>query len=408
MSFRAGLPAERSQSWRLAAADGQMACIVHLYLDWVLSGDRSLLDDLWPAARRALEFCWIPGGWDADRDGVMEGVQHNTMDVEYYGPNPQMGSWYLAALRAAEELALVAGDETFATECRRLFGSGSRWLDEHLFNGAYYRHEVRPVRQADDIAEGLRHRSMGSADTEDPDLQLGDGCLVDQLVGQYAAEIVGLGGLLDPEHVATALGSVHRRNFLRDFSHHFNHMRSFVLGDEAGVLMCTYDAGRRPARPFPYFNEVMTGFEYTAATGLLQVGAVDEGLEIIRAIRDRYDGARRNPFDEAECGHHYARAMSSWSAFAAWNDIRYHAPTATLTVGPRPGRGRSFWSTGSAFGTWQPALPDGSDGSAGTLRVVRGDLRLDQLVVDGTRHPYAGETLLGGAAWVVPSGGQQR
>jgi non-lysosomal glucosylceramidase len=205
--------------------------------------------------------------------------------------------------------------------------------------------------------------------------------------------------------VAAALRSVHRRNFLRDFSHHFNHMRSFVLGDEAGVLMCTYDAGRRPARPFPYFNEVMTGFEYTAATGLLQVGAVDEGLEIIRAVRQRYDGARRNPFDEAECGHHYARAMASWSAFAAWNDIRYHAPTATLTVGARPGRGRSFWSTGSAFGTWEPA---GLDGAAGTLRVVRGDLRLDQLVVDGTSHSYAGENLGGGAAWVVPPGGPAR
>lgn len=399
MSFRAGLPAEHSQGWRLAAADGQMACIVHLYLDWTLSGDRALLDELWPAARRALEFCWVPGGWDADRDGVMEGVQHNTMDVEYYGPNPQMGSWYLAALRAAEELALVVGEQAFADECRRLFSSGSAWLDEHLFNGSYYRHEVRPVRAGETIADGLRHRSMGSSDTEHPDLQLADGCLVDQLVGQYAADVVGLGGLLDREHVATALASVHRRNFLRDCTHHFNHMRSFVLGQEAGVLMCTYDPDRRPARPFPYFNEVMTGFEYTAATGLLQAGAVDEGLEIIRAVRDRYDGARRNPFDEAECGHHYARAMASWSALATWNDIRYDAPTATLIVGDRPGRGRSFWSTGSAFGTWEP---DDGEGCGGTVRVVHGDLRLDDLVVDGMTHRYEGVNLGGGAAWTVP------
>jgi non-lysosomal glucosylceramidase len=383
MSFRAGLPVEKSRSWDLAAADGQMACIVHLYLDWVLSGDESLLAELWPAARRSLEFCWVSGGWDADRDGVMEGVQHNTMDVEYYGPNPQMGSWYLAALRAAEELARVVGDEEFASYCRSLFESGSRWLDEHLFNGSYYRHEVRPVTGTDQIAPGLRHRSMGSADTKDPDLQLADGCLVDQLVGQYASTLTGLGDLLDPDHVRSALGAVWQRNFRHDFTHHFNHMRSFVLGDEAGVLMATYDEGQRPERPFPYFNEVMTGFEYTAATGLLQVGAVEEGREIIRAIRDRYDGARRNPFDEAECGHHYARAMASWSAFAAWNDISYHAPTATLTVGQRADRGRSFWSTGSAFGTWQP---DDSGASLGTLEVVHGELLLEALVVDGIGH----------------------
>ncbi|SEQ87708.1 GH116 family glycosyl-hydrolase [Microlunatus flavus] len=399
MSFRTGLPAEKSQSWRLAAADGQMACVVHLYLDWMLGGDRALLEELWPGARRALEFCWVEGGWDADRDGVMEGVQHNTMDVEYYGPNPQMGSWYLAALCAAEELARVVGEEDFADECRRLFTSGSRWLDEHLFNGDYYRHEVRPVPAGGTIAEGLRHRSMGSSDTEDPDLQLADGCLVDQLVGQYAADVVGLGPLLDPGHVATALAAVHRRNFRHGFTHHANHMRSFVLGEESGVLMCTYDPGRRPTRPFPYFTEVMTGFEYTAATGLLQVGAVEEGLEIVRAVRDRYDGARRNPFDEAECGRHYARAMASWSAFAAWNDIRYSAPTATLTVGDRPGRGRSFWSTGAAFGTWEPG---GADTSLGTLTVVHGELPLDRLVVDGIAYPYEGVSLGGGSAWTVP------
>lgn len=400
MSFRAGLPVEKSQSWGLAAADGQMACIVHLYLDWVLSGDTTLLADLWPAARRALEFCWLAGGWDADRDGVMEGVQHNTMDVEYYGPNPQMGSWYLAGLRAAEELAAAVGDSEFASYCRELFESGSEWVDQHLFNGSYYRHEVRPVLDAALIASGLRHRSMGSADTTDPDLQLADGCLVDQLVGQYAATLVGLGDLLDPAHVQSALHAVRTRNFRRSFAHHFNHMRSFVLGDEAGVLMCSYDPDNRPTRPFPYFNEVMTGFEYTAATGLLQTGATDEGREIIRAIRDRYDGAKRNPFDEAECGHHYARAMASWSAFAAWNGISYNGVTATLTIGAGPAVRRCFWSSGSAYGTWETSE---DDEAVGTLRVVGGQLRLARLDVDGTSYRPPVDVLTTGTPWTVSS-----
>jgi non-lysosomal glucosylceramidase len=398
MSFRAGLPLDKSQSWGLAAADGQLACIVHLYLDWMLSGDQSLLTELWPAARRALEFCWIPGGWDADRDGVMEGVQHNTMDVEYFGPNPQMGSWYLAALRAAEEMSAAAGDAEFASYCHKLFESGSGWLDDNLFNGSYYRHEVRPVLDADEIAPGLRHRSMGSADTAHPDLQLADGCLVDQLVGQYAATLTGLGDLLDPDHVRSALQAVRTRNFRPSFAAHFNHMRSFVLGDEAGVLMCTYDQDRRPERPFPYFNEVMTGFEYTAATGLLQVGELPDGLEIIRAIRARYDGARRNPFDEAECGHHYARAMASWSAFATWNDISYSGVSATLSVGADKEPGQRFWSTGSACGTWLA----GQDGG-GTLEVIAGRLPLRHLELGGQSHEPPAEVLSAGASWTVGS-----
>src|SRR5206468_1080952 len=122
------------QIWENAAADGQMGCIIKLYRDWQLLGDMDWLKKLWPSAKRALEFAWIPGGWDADRDGVMEGVQHNTFDVEFYGPNPLTGIYYLGALRAAEEMARVVGDAASAAEYRRLFESGSKWIDAHLFN----------------------------------------------------------------------------------------------------------------------------------------------------------------------------------------------------------------------------------------------------------------------------------
>ena len=119
-----------------------MGCLMKLYRDWQLSGDDTMLRALWPKARRALEFCWIDGGWDADQDGVMEGCQHNTMDVEYYGPNPQMGAWYLGALRVAEEMAGHLGEQAFAQRCRELFERGSQWLDAHLFNGEYYYQRV--------------------------------------------------------------------------------------------------------------------------------------------------------------------------------------------------------------------------------------------------------------------------
>ncbi|TCM51532.1 GH116 family glycosyl-hydrolase [Kribbella sp. VKM Ac-2568] len=372
MSFRVGLPLENARDWRVAAADGQLGSLVKLYRDWRLSGDDELLRALWPAARRALEFCWIPGGWDADRDGVMEGCQHNTMDVEYYGPNPQMGSWYLAALRACEEMARHLGDDDLAKECRRLFDNGSAWMDEHLFNGEYYRHEIRPPASADDIAPGLRER-MGAADPTKPELQLGDGCLVDQLVGQHLAHLAQLGHLHDPQHVATTLRSVLKYNGRTGFHDHFNHMRGYVLGDESAVLMCSYPRGNRPERPFPYFAEVMTGFEHILAVGLISEGLVDEGLNVIADIRVRYDGERRNPFDEAECGHHYARAMASWGAVVTLTGFDYDGRTGVMRFAPRYPSSLHFWSTGDAFGTLT------LDGPTPVLTVREGSVRLAEI-----------------------------
>ena len=163
----------------------------------------------------------------------MEGCQHNTMDVEYYGPNPQMGLLVPGgAARGRGDGAATSATSTSRRSCRKLFDSGRAWMDEHLFNGEYYRHEIRPPASADDIAPGLRER-MGATDPTKPELQLADGCLVDQLVGQYLA----LG--CPTRHPAR---SGPRRDHpaqhpeaqrLAGFSGHFNHMRSFVLGDES-------------------------------------------------------------------------------------------------------------------------------------------------------------------------------
>ena len=134
MRFRQLLP-DGKERYHIAAADGQMGQIIHAYLDWKLSGDEAWLKTMWPRVKKAVEFAWIPGGWDANRDGVLDGVQHNTYDVEFYGPNPLCGIYYLGALRAAEEMGRAAGDDASANEYRRLFDQGSRWIDANLFRG---------------------------------------------------------------------------------------------------------------------------------------------------------------------------------------------------------------------------------------------------------------------------------
>src|SRR5205085_9055861 len=134
------------------------------------------------------------------------------------------------------------------------------------------------------------------------------------------------------------------------------HLRTYVLGDEAGLLVASYPRDDRPKSPFPYCNEVWTGIEYTAAAGMIYEGLREQGLKIIAAARDRYDGRKRNPFDEPECGHHYARAMASWAAIIALTGFHYDAIEQTMHFAAAKQNAKWFWSTGDAWGvvTQQP------------------------------------------------------
>jgi len=380
MSFRVALPIDKEHGQGKAAADGQMGCLMKLYRDWQLSGDDAALEAMWPQAKAALSFCWVEGGWDADQDGVMEGCQHNTMDVEYYGPNPQMTGWYLGALRAMEEMARYRGETAFADKCRTLFESGRAWMDAHLFNGDYYEHEIRLPDKRAVIADGL---SMGVERTRD--WQLGGACLVDQLVGQYMAHICGLGYLHDRKKVRKTLKSIHTYNFKKNMQNHMNCMRTYALQDEAATLMASYPYGKRPDKPFPYFTEVMTGFEYTAAIGMLYENQTRPALELIKAIRSRYDGRKRSPFNEAECGHHYARAMAAWAALLALTGFHYTAVEKTMTFAAKPGC--HFWSTGYAWGTCTITKQSGV--YTATLRILHGKLPFKTFRLEGK-----GETAL--------------
>lgn len=358
MHFRQLLPDGMERSG-FAAADGQMGQIIHAYLDWVLSGDRAWLESLWPRIKKAISFAWVPGGWDANRDGVMEGVQHNTYDVEFYGPNPQCGIYYLGALRACQEMAATVGDTDFSKECARLFTSGSQWIDANLFNGQYYIQQVRGYRN-DQIAPNLRS-NMGADNPEHPEYQVGKGCLVDQLVGQYLADVCGLGSLVQADNVRKTLASVARYNGKPTLYNHNSVQRTFALNDEAALVICDYATAPRPRIPFPYFAEVMTGFEYTAASLMLYAGMVPAGVKAVADIRKRYDGERRNPWDEAECGHHYARAMSAWTPVLALSGFRYRGDRQHLSIQPAATLPtfRCFWSNATGWGvftrTAQPA-----------------------------------------------------
>jgi uncharacterized protein (DUF608 family) len=355
MSHRVGLPLDingkKFQHW---AADGQMGTLIKVYREWQLSGNDEKLKEMWPFIKKAMSFAWT-GPWDKNKDGVMEGSQHNTMDINYEGPNPQMAAWYLGALKASIEMADYLNDKSFKKECEELFEKGSAWTDENLFNGEYYEQI---------IPEG--HNRIA---------QLGKGCLVDQLVGQYLAHTAGLGYVLNKKHVETTLESIMKYNWVDNFNNHTNTFRSFGLGNEAGLIMASYPHGELLDFPFPYYTEIMTGFEYSTAVHMIFEGQKENGLKVYEAIRNRFDGKKRNPFNEGEYGHRYARAMAAWAGVVAWTGFEYSAVEKSMSFTSKPGN--YFWSNGYSWGTCEV-----KDGEA-ILAVVYGQLELDSFSLDG-------------------------
>lgn len=333
------------------ALDGQMGSILRLYREWTRAGDREFLKRLWPAAKRALDFAFEYEEWDPDADGVLSGTQHNTYDVEFVGANPLSQSWYLAALQAGAEIARAVDDPEAAQRYESAFHAGRERTQERCFNGSYYEQDVGDV-------DRVRH-------------QHGRGCLSDQVIGQWYADRLDLGDVLPPDHVDSALDSVYRHNFRPDLSEHLNHGRTFALGEEAGLVLCSWPDGGEPETPFYFSEEVWTGIEYQVASHLISRGKVEKGLDLVRAVRERHDGRRRNPFNEFECGPHYARAASSWAVYEALCglqiDLREEAelPDGGDVSIPEPVNEHGFavdpaveaepfccfWITGDAWGT---------------------------------------------------------
>jgi len=353
MAFRTLIPTGRAL-WKFKpAADGQMGSILKLYREWQFSGDLSFLRSLWPAARRTLDYAWH--AWDPDRDGVMEGEQHNTYDIEFYGPNTMVGTLYLGALLAGERMARAVGDDAAAKEYRRVFDSGTTRLDAELWADGYYIQRVPDVSQIKtQNVENAETWYASAVDKGDVKYQYGRGCLSDQLLGQWFAEVVGLGHLLREDHVRATLASIYRYNFRHDFANHPNMQRIYALNDEKGLVLCSWPRGQRPGLPFVYSDEVWTGIEYQVAAHLIYEGMVAEGLAITKAVRDRYDGERRNPWNEVECGSHYARALASWSLLTAVSGCHWSAPGSRLVFAPRLGQSdfRCLFTTGEGWGVF--------------------------------------------------------
>ena len=357
MCFRLQLPLGSPPDNFHACSDGQLGGIIKVYRDWKICGDLPWLQHLWPKVRRALEYAWVT--WDSDRDGVIDGIQHNTYDIEFLGPNPLVAGFYLGALVAGAEMADALGETETAATYRAIYEKGRAWVDSHLFNGEYYVQQYDPEQA--------------------PRFQFGNGCLTDQLLGQWLASVSGLGDVLEPRHVKRTLKSIYKYNWRKSLAGHANAQRVYALNDESGLLLCSWPKGGRPAIPFPYSDEVWTGCEYQAASHMIEEGLVKEGLAIVQGARDRHDGLKRNPWDEFECGHHYARAMAAYGLILALSGFTYNKGMGTLGFAPRihAKNFKTFWALDGVWGTYTQNEKSASLSVLwGTITLSRMDLPL--------------------------------
>jgi non-lysosomal glucosylceramidase len=372
----------RAEAARELAVDGQCGTILRAYREHQMSSDDGFLRRIWPRVKGAIRLML---GRDPDGDGVLDGAQYNTLDTTWYGQIAWLTSLYVAALRAGEAMAGEMNDAEFAALCAGTAARGSEGLVGRLFNGEYFVHRTDPA-----------HPEANST---------GDGCHIDQLLGQSWAHQVGLGRVVPLEQSRSALGALYRYSFAPDVGPYRAYAerllkggRWYAMPGEGGLLMCTWPKGGAGAAAGKggdswaagYFNECMSGFEHQVASHMIAEGLVTEGLAITRMIHDRYHAKRRNPWNEVECSNHYARAMASYGSFIAATGFEHHGPRGTIGFGPRlsPDEFRSAFIGAGGWGQFRQRRSSGAHECE--LEVRRGSLRISAMSLEARAGWSAG------------------
>ncbi|ALJ04711.1 glucosylceramidase [Pseudalgibacter alginicilyticus] len=303
------------------APDGQCGTILRVLRESQMTTDYTFLKSVWERTKLTMDY--VIKTWDEDEDGVMTGAQHNTLDGNWFGKVHWLTNMYIAALRASAVMAKQMNETAVAQRYEMLATKGAAamvdlmWKDE--FNYFIHIPELEP------------EKTRGST----------TGCHIDQVLGEFWLYNVGLEPLLPRDKVRKALESLWIYNFapnVGDFRKEHPKGRWYAAEGDAGLVMCTWPFGKENAQKtnfHKYYNECMSGFEWQVSAHMIWEGMLEKGLAIGKAISDRYQPNLRNPYNEVECGDHYARALASYSAFMAMCGYKYDGPEGKLAFGPR-------------------------------------------------------------------------
>ncbi len=355
-------------------ADGHASCILKAYREALNHPDDSWLKAYWPRVKHAVEYLIArdAAGSGGQPDGILQDDQWNTYDEALHGVTSFLSGYYLAALRAGEAWARRVGDEAAATRFQAIFEKGQENLQKLCWNGEYFEQKLDDYR----ARQG----------------EVGPGCMSDQLIGQWWAHQLGLGYLLPRERVVSSLRAIFRHNWKPDLTGWKHAPRAFAGAGDKGLIICTWPKGGRPDHVMLYSDEVWTGIEYQVAAHMIYEGMIEEALAIVKGARDRYDGINRppiprNPWNEIECGGHYARAMSSWSILLALSGYDYDGPSAILRFAPRlkPEKFKSFFCGPEGWGSLEQTRDETSQRS--TVSVAEGRIAVAQLILSPQAPP---------------------
>ena len=379
-AFRANIPIRPVKHDFHSAADGQLGGIMKVYRDWRISGDNEWIKDLYPLIVKSMDYCIRT--WDPNEVGAVIEPHHNTYDIEFWGPDGMCTSFYAGALNSIIEIGHFLSEDVSKYE--RLLKKSQEYMETKLWNGEYFYQDIKweGLKTPDPTKAQSFHSSYSEEareilKKEGPKYQYGNGCLSDGIIGCWMSLVCGLDEPIDQSKVTGHLESVYKYNLKHCLADHANPQRpGYAVGNDGGLILCSWPKGGKLSLPFVYSDEVWTGIEYQVASHLIFEGKVKEGLDIVRTVLNRYDGIKRNPFNQYECGSWYARALASYSLIQALTGVRYDAVTKTLHIESKVGKNfRSFLSTASGYAT--VGLKNGKP----FIEVKNGEIEVKEIIV---------------------------
>ena len=385
MQFRLDIPVDMQREYFRACLDGQMGSVIKFYRDWKICGDDEFLKKHWIAVKNALEYAWSDkneGLWDFDKDGVLEGMQHNTLDMEVFGPSGTLQGFYFAALLAGTEMADYLGEKDKAKEYRAILKKGKKWVENNLFNGEYFTQKI-DLKDKSIIDKFEAENDYWNEEQNEIKYQIGDGCDINQLCGEWHATISGLGSVFNKKQAKSALKSIFKYNYMDSVRELANPWRAFAVNDESATLMFSYPEEKyKPYIPITYCEESMHGFEYQFAGLLFSKGMYNQGLKVVKSVRERYDGQKRNPWNEMECGSNYARSMASFALLPIISGFKFDLPHKTIGFKPIVKKDFcSFFCVGSAYGIVE------INKNFLSIKILFGQLELSSFIIPNNKKP---------------------
>jgi len=369
-----------------SAIDGHCGAILSVLRAHQTGPDATMLRRLWPKVKKSIEYA---NARDRDNDGLLDTPMLTTLDEPWYGQVPWLSSLYIAALKAGELMAAEIGDVEFAKDCHKRAEKGRAAMDAKLFNGEWFVQVPNPANPD----------KLGAYET----------CHIDQVLGQGWAWQVGLGRVLNEDTTRSALRSIWKYNFARNLDAYDRQSdpkgRPYFADGEGGLVMTANALSRKVPfgiySPFAcYLSETMNGFEYSAAATMIAEGMVKEGMAVIRTLDERYDGSKRNPFNEVECGDHYARSMAGYGALIAISGFEYHGPTGSIGFAPklRPGNFKAPFTAAEAWGSYEQKFQISDLKSQITVKYGKLRVKTIALGLNGKMKPSAVKVVFNGKA----------